>query len=208
MSALHLREKMRWPQFDGQSDCLTSSGVFVFWYFGVPVPLLSLSCYQRVIWGTSWPRVRHRSTREAKSDRTDWPVLRSGAPRRRLVPAKWQPVATDLHFLTFDLPYAAKEMRFWARRMIFLGSDQVAVIVDNSLRRICVRKALRWLACEGRRRASSHGESLRSTSCRPFSSHAQSSTNVCIHKFKLYTAKLFQMLRTCCWPEPHTSFTS
>ena len=39
------------------------------------------------------------------------------------------------------------------------------VIVDNSFCRICRRRALRRLACEGRRSASSHGESLRSTNC-------------------------------------------
>ncbi len=56
-------------------------------------------------------------------------------------------------------------MRLSASWMIFRGSDQAAVIVDNSFRRMCWRKALRRLACEGRRSASSHGESLRSHSC-------------------------------------------
>jgi tetratricopeptide (TPR) repeat protein len=36
----------------------------------------------------------------------------------------------------------------------------------------------------------------------------QSSTSVCIHRFRWYTATLVQMLRTCCWPVPQTSFTS
>ena len=80
------------------------------------------------------------------------------------------------------------------------------VIVDNSFRKMCLRKALRRSACEGRRWASSHGESLRWQSSSWLLSHAQSSTSVCIHRFKLYVARFVQMLRTCCWPEPHTSF--
>jgi len=92
--------------------------------------------------------------------------------------------------------------------MIFLGNDHVVVIVDNSLRRICLRRALRRLACEGLRWASSQGESLRSQSSSWLLFHAQSSTSVCIHRFKLYTARFVPMLRTCCWPEPQTSFTS
>ncbi len=99
-------------------------------------------------------------------------------------------------------------MRFTASWMIFGGNDQAVVIDDNSLRRICRRRASRRSACEGRRSASSHGEVLRSTKCSWVWSHAQSSESVCIHRFKLYTARLVQMLRTCCWPEPHTSFTS
>ena len=41
---------------------------------------------------------------------------------------------------------------------------QVAVIVDNSCSMTRLRKSLRRLACEGRRSASSQGESLRSQS--------------------------------------------
>ena len=46
-------------------------------------------------------------------------------------------------------------MRVSAKRMIFLGSDHVVMMVDNSLRMICARRALRRLACEGRRSGSS-----------------------------------------------------
>jgi len=94
-------------------------------------------------------------------------------------------------------------MRVLARRMIFLGSNQVVVMVNNSPCMICARRALRRLVCEGRRSGSSHGESVRSTSCPPLRPHAHSSTSVCIQRFKLYTARFVQMLRTCCCPEPH-----
>ena len=78
-------------------------------------------------------------------------------------------------------------------------------MVDNSFRRMCCRKALRRLACEGRREASSQGESLRLQSCLRLRSQAQSSTSVCIQRFRLYTARLVQMLRTCRCPVPQTS---
>jgi len=94
-------------------------------------------------------------------------------------------------------------MRVLARRMIFLGNDHSVAMVDNSPCMICARRALRRLACEGRRSGSSHGESVRLTSCPPLRPHAHSSTSVCIQRFKLYTARFVQMLRTCCCPEPH-----
>ena len=91
-------------------------------------------------------------------------------------------------------------MRLLASRTIFRGNCQAAVMVDNSFRRMCCRKALRRLACEGRRWASSQGESLRLQSCWRLRSHAHNSTSVCIRRFRLYAARLAQMLRTCCWP--------
>ena len=98
-------------------------------------------------------------------------------------------------------------MRLLASWIIFRGNRQLAVMVDNSFRRMCSRKALRRLACEGRRWASSQGESLRLQSCLWLRSQAHNSTSVCIQRFRLYTARLVQMLRTCCWPVPHTSLT-
>ncbi len=51
-------------------------------------------------------------------------------------------------------------MRLLVSWIIFWGSDHVVVIVDNSSRRIFLRRALRRLACEGRRSVSSHAPEL------------------------------------------------
>lgn len=99
-------------------------------------------------------------------------------------------------------------MRLLASWIIFRGNRQAWVIVDNWCRIMCCRKALRPLACDGRREASSQGESLRSQSCSRGRRQAHNSMSVCIQRFKLYTATFVQMLRTCCWPDPQTSFTS
>ena len=83
-----------------------------------------------------------------------------------------------------------------------------ALSVDNSCRMMKRRKALRRLACEGRLSKSSQGELSAVTKFRlsfvPFPKFDQR-----VHpQVRWYTARLVQMLRTCCCPVPQTSLTS